>query len=257
MDTDAFQYEDTRRLQELPKDSLPRERLIRSGVQSLTNEELIAILLRTGLPNKNVFQIAREFCHKFNNEFHTITNFNQEALIDFITKNEETKIDGIGLNKLLILIAAMEFGRRVYKPTDEEMKALAKPILSASEVARFMFTTVAYNAEENFWAIYLDTKQTIIYQKPFLITRGLDTHTLINPKSIFRQACFLNASSVIIVHNHPSGDVTPSEADIRTTQHLIDAGKAIGIPIKDHIIIGRANIPPHYTSLRARDLCTF
>lgn len=248
---------DPRKMGDIPKDERPRERLLREGASSLSNADLVAILLRTGVVGKNVHMLAREFCDLFNNEFHTLTTFHQEALIEFLTKTKKEILPGLGVDKVTTLLAAMEFGRRVYKPSQEEMRPLKDPILRASQIANFMFSEVAYNAEENFWALYLDAKQSIIHNKPYLITRGLDTHTLIDPKSIYKNACMVNATSVIVVHNHPSGDVTPSEADIRTTNHLIAAGKTLGIPIKDHIIIGRANIPPHYASLRARALCNF
>lgn len=248
---------DQRKMTAIPLEDRPRERLVRNGAASLSNAELIAILLRTGAQGKNVSMLAKEFCELFNHELHILTTFHQDALIEYLTKTKKSLLPGLGLDKVTTLLAAMEFGRRVYKPNKDEMKPLKDPVLRASQIANFMFSEVAYNAEENFWAIYLDAKQSIIHDKPFQITRGLDTHTLIDPKSIFKPACMLNASSVIIVHNHPSGNVTPSEADIRTTNHLIAAGKTIGIPIKDHIIIGRANIPPHYASLRAQDVCQF
>ncbi len=242
-------------MKELPEEFRPREKLLRHGAQTLTNEDLVAILLRTGVSGKNVYHLAKDFCRLFDNQLHRLTTFEQDTLFSHI-KNQDF-LKGIGSDKFATLIAAMEFGRRIYKPTKDEMKPLKDPILRAKQIAEFMFSEVAYNAHENFWAIYLDIRQTIINDRPYAITQGLDSHTLIDPKSIYKKACLLNATSVIIVHNHPSGDVTPSEADIRTTNHLIEAGKAIGIPIKDHIIIGRADIAPHYCSLRARNLCEF
>lgn len=233
----------------------PREKLLRHGAQTLTNADLVAILLRTGTREKSVPLLAKDFCDTFDNQLHLLTTYNQDALYDFIKNNPELK--GIGSDKFVTLVAAMEFGRRIYKPTAEEMKPLKEPILRARQIADFMFSEVSYNAQENFWALFLDVRQSIINDKPYSITQGLDSHTLIDPKSIFRQAIHHNATSVIVVHNHPSGDITPSDADIRTTQHLIAAGKALGIPIKDHIIIGRADIPPHFCSLRARNLCNF
>lgn len=257
MQDEDFIPQDHRSMRQLPKESLPRERLKQYGIQHLTNEELIALLLRTGVKNKNVLELSREFCQKLHYAFHTLTTFEQDAFIETFARNPETRIEGLGENKLILLLAAMEFGRRVYRPTKEEMKSMTKPVLRASEIAHFMFSSVAYNAEENFWVIYLDAKQAIINDKPYKITTGLESHTLIDPKSIFRKACLLRASSLILVHNHPSGDVTPSDADIRTTKHLIKAGLTLGIPVKDHLILGRADIPPHYASLRARELCEF
>lgn len=207
----------------LPVDERPREKAAQSGLGSLSNAELIAILLRTGTKDLSVLELANfVLAH-----FHGLRNL---ALATF---DQLRMIKGMKSAKSLELLAAVELGKRIsVLPIQEKEK-----IRSAERIFQLFEPVLKEEPQEHFYVVLLNTKNGLINYKRLFIG-GLDTN-LIHPRDIFREAVMHNAAKMIFVHNHPTGDPTPSEADIVTTQSMAEIGKMMGIIVLDHIIIGK------------------
>lgn len=219
------------KLKSLPNEERPRERLIKYGVNNLSNEELLAIILKTGSKNKNVKELASNILAKFK-DIRELKN---------IRVNSLTSIEGIGKVKALELISAIELGRRVYEDTSYgEMASLTNPI----DIINYFNYLFKDEKQECFYVIYLDSKKKFIDKK--MICKGILDKSLIHPRDIFKEAYLLSASSFICIHNHPSGDATPSNEDINITNHLKEIGILHGIGLVDHIIIGNNNYYSFY-----------
>lgn len=293
----AERKRDGRRIKDIPDDQRPRERLLKYGPKVLTDEELLAILFRTGVRGCNVHEMSRKFVEEFGpiwrlrkyapDELHAWLNHadapalpNRDDESDELSYYGERdaaerlsedppeplpyaeacryrkgpRISGLGPDKLATLAAALELGARIYRLKPSE---LAKPIARPSQIAQLMFAESSRYAREGFWVIYVDRKRRMIMDGPELVTLGVRAHTVIEPAVLFRRAVMLDAHGVFVVHNHPSGDVRPSDEDIGVTQRLINAGRMIGIPVLDHVIVGRPETMPPYLSLREREYCSF
>ena len=209
-------------IKDIPINDRPRERLINYGVKNISNEDLISIILKTGTKNKSVKDISN-FVLK---EFKDISN------LKYLNINRLMKIEGIGKVKALELIAAIELGRRVYLEKNiNEIK-----IKDSNDIYKIFNNILKYKQQEHFYALYLDSKNKIIEKK--LLFVGTINKSVAHPREIFKNAYLTSASFIICVHNHPSGDPTPSKEDIVFTNNLIEIGKLNNIPILDHIIIG-------------------
>ncbi len=210
------------KVKELPLDDRPREKLILRGVQSLSSAELIAILLRTGTKGKSVIELAQELIKKYN-DLNFLTSQTHDALKNF---------HGIGKDKAATLIAAFELSRRV----DSEKKWLsAKKITSPIEVADIFIPLLRDELKEQFLVVCLSTANRIIkYQK---ISEGSLNSSVVHPREVFKVAIESSAASIILIHNHPSGNPEPSNEDICITRKLVEAGKLLEIQIFDHIIV--------------------
>lgn len=200
----------------------PRERLLKYGVSSLSNEELIAIILKTGTKEQSVKSVARTMLQQFTN----MSDFRELSIHQLI------KIHGIGYAKGLSLIAALEFGRRVY--LEQEIKTLQ--FHNPTNIHSYFKSILHDKKQEYFYAVYLDNKKKLIEYKLLFI--GTLNQSIVHPREIFKHAYLLSAASIICIHNHPSNDLTPSKEDILFTKSLSDIGKIQGIPLLDHIIIG-------------------
>ena len=208
------------KLKELPTRELPRERLINVGETNLTNEELLSIILRTGTKNMNVKEVS-------NNILSSINNIND---LNNISLNELSKIKGVGLVKAVTLKASVELGKRV---SNIEITNMMK--LNNSDIVHDTFKSLFIGLkQEKLLAIYLDNKKRLISYK--FISMGTKDQTLFHPRDILYNAIKCNASGIIIIHNHPSLDITPSEADIKMTNTLITSCNIVGIPLLDHLI---------------------
>ena len=208
------------KLKELPVSELPRERLVSVGESNLTNEELLSIIIRTGTKNESVKEVS-------NNILKSIDSIND---LNNITLNELSRIKGVGLVKAITIKASIELGKRV---SNIEIKNMMK--LNNSDIVHDTFKRLFIGLkQEKLLAIYLDNKKRLIDYK--IITIGTKDETMFHPRDILRNAIKSNASGIIIIHNHPSGDVTPSSADIEMTNKLISASNIIGIPLLDHLI---------------------
>lgn len=209
-------------IKDIPINDRPRERLINYGVKNISNEDLISIILKTGTKNKSVKDISN-FVLK---EFKDISN------LKYLNINRLMKIEGIGKVKAIELIAAIELGRRVYLEKNiNEIK-----IRDSNDIYKIFNNILKYKQQEHFYALYLDSKNKIIEKK--LLFVGTINKSVAHPREIFKNAYLTSASFIICVHNHPSGDPTPSKEDIVFTNNLMEIGKLNNIPILDHIIIG-------------------
>lgn len=200
----------------------PREKMKALGYDALSDEELLAILISTGSSKKNAIELAREILDKYSSD----------ELIS-ISIEELCKIDGIKLAKASKIIAAIQFGRRL---SESILNKDIVKIRSNEDVYRLMRNKFLYTKKEHFYAILLDTKNVII-SKEFISTGDLDS-SIVNPRECFISAVKKSAKSIIFVHNHPSGNSTPSKADRIVTKRLKDAGDILDIKVLDHIIIG-------------------
>lgn len=209
------------KIKEIPKTERPRERLKEVGSKNLTDKELLAIILKTGTKDKNVTELALDI----------LRNYSLKDLKD-ASLNSLTKIKGIGEVKALELLATIELGKRIFLKEDIELKKL--------ENATNIFKSVKYlfidKKQEYFYALYFDTKQHLLAKKLLFI--GTLNQSIVHPREVFNEAYRLSASYIICLHNHPSGDPTPSQADITFTEQIMKTGKIQGIPVIDHIIIG-------------------
>ena len=219
------------RLKDQPASERPRERLVARGPDALTHAELIAILLRTGLQGANVVQVAQTILQKFG-------SLNALALA---TVDELKQIAGVGPDKAATLVAAFALARRMEQERREESPVLDNP----ATVVNFMREENRLENVESFQVLLLNVRKKLIRAEK--ISQGLLDTILVHPREVFRAAIAANAAGIVLVHNHPSGDPTPSDADIKVTRDLIRAGQLLKIEVVDHVIIGRA------TSERAKD----
>lgn len=210
-------------IKNIPKNSRPRERLIKYGEKSLSDDELIAIILKTGTKDISVKDLALNVLNKFQN----ISDLKNVEL------NTIKNIKGIGLVKAIELKAAIELGRRVY--LDKDINEIQ--IKNSKDVYEYFNNLLKDKKQEYFYVLYLDNKKKIITNK--LLYIGTINGSVSHPREIFKMAYLTSASFLICVHNHPSGDPTPSKEDINFTNKLIEIGILNNIPILDHIIIGK------------------
>ena len=210
----------------IPEAEKPRERLLNYGVDNLSNEELLAIILKTGTKKYNVKEIA-------NNLLCSVRSISD---LKDIRVNNLINIEGIGKIKAIELIAAIELGRRVYMTNiDNDSTSLSNPKV----IINYFNELFKDKKQEYFYVIYLDSKNKYIDKK--LLYKGILNKSLIHPRDIFKEAYLLSANSFICIHNHPSGDATPSDDDIIVTKSLKEIGILHGISLIDHIIIGNNN----------------
>lgn len=214
------------KVKELPIDDRPREKLSLRGTQSLTDAELIAILLRTGMKGKSVIQVAQELLIKFGNL----------NLLSLQTAEAIKKLPGIGKDKASTLIAAFEIGRRA----DSQRKWFSnKKITSPADVADIFIPILRDEIKEKFFVICLNSANKII--KYELISVGNLNSSVVHPREVFKVAIENNSASIILLHNHPSGNTEPSNEDITLTKKMVEAGKIFDIQVFDHLIIGGNN----------------
>ena len=221
------------KLKELPKMELPRERLIKYGASNLSNEDLLSIIIRIGSKDKNVKELSNEILSKIKN----INNLNDLSL------NEITNINGVGITKAVTILAAIELGKRVYNTNIEDRVVLN----NTDMVNKYFAPLIAKEKQENLLVILLDNKNRLISYK--IMYKGTSTYSLVSPKEIFNYAVKERADRLIIMHNHPSGIINPSDADIELTNQINMSGKIIGIPLVDHLITNGENYYSFYEEL--------
>lgn len=207
----------------MPDEEKPRERLLKIGSNNLNNEELLSIILSTGTKNKSVKDLSMEILKE-------VKNINE---LKNVTINKLMNIKGIGYTKAITLIASLELGKRVY--SNNEYKKEIK-INSSYKVYEYFKDKLIDKKQEYFYVLYLNTKKNIIKEK--LLFKGTLSSSDVHPREIFKYAYLYSASAIICIHNHPTGEVTPSDKDIEITNRLIKTGDILGISFLDHIIIG-------------------
>ena len=211
------------KINEIIKEERPREKLIKDN--PLTNVELMAILINSGTKNRNSKDLAQI----------VINIFSTFPEIKDITFNQLLSIKGIGPAKASTVLAALEIGKRVYTSRNIDTIYIKKP----RDVLEYFGNNLLNLKQEHFYAIFLDSKKRIITCK--LIFIGTLNMSVVHPRELFKEAFLNSASSIICVHNHPSGDTNPSSPDIELTFRLKEISKLMGIPINDHVIIGNRN----------------
>lgn len=211
-------------VRDLPDMERPREKLLLKGAQSLSDSELLAILLRTGTREDSVIRVAEKLLSVYKNE--SLGEFANLSVHDF------SKIKGIGKVKAITVLAALELGKRLAEAPAIERKKITSP----QDVVNYFMPRFRYEKKEHFIVVLLDTKNHILATP--VISVGCLNSSIVHPREVFREAIVHFAAAMILVHNHPSGDPTPSKEDIHVTHKLIEAGGLMDIKVIDHIIIG-------------------
>lgn len=211
------------KIKEIPCNERPRERLIRDGVENLSNEELLAILLKTGTKDESAKDLAIKLLSKLK-DIHDLGNINYHVL---------SSIKGIGQAKACEILTAIELGKRV----NREICTLNSIKITNADIVFKYFNNIFYDKkQEYFYCLYLDNKKQVIETKLLFI--GTINQSIVHPREVYKEAITLSASAIICIHNHPTGIVEPSREDIELTKRLSDIGYLMGIRVVDHIIIG-------------------
>jgi DNA repair protein RadC len=223
----AAAFRENRPIKEWIKEERPREMLIKYGPESLTLSKLLAITLRIGKEGTS----AEELSIRLLNKFGTLRK------IDCASISEIREIDGIGPAKVAQIKAALEIGKRLYKESAQKQKRIKEPDDVISYVAEYYGPYLRDAKKEFFYVILLDIKNKPIHNVE--ISKGSINASVVDPKEIIKEATVRSASSIILVHNHPSGDIEPSGEDINLTNRIVDACNLVGLKVLDHIIIGK------------------
>lgn len=206
----------------LKEDALPREKIRSLGVQALSDHELITVLLGSGTAKVNVLEVASRLLENNQQDLHTLARSSYSEL---------QKVEGIGPAKSLQLCASFELGRRAYTRIAKEKTPI--------KTSRDAYLVVRYNLlnlhHEEFWLICLNRSNKVLGK--WKISSGGISGTVADPKMIFEKALAMKASGIIIAHNHPSGNLRPSAADIKITKQLRNAGEFLDLPVLDHLIL--------------------
>lgn len=198
----------------------PREKALRYGLESLSDLELVALILQSGNKNRSVFEIASDVLKE------------SEGLSTLMTMHVNTlmQIQGIREVKALQLLASVELSKRVIKS-----KVYHAPILKPEDVIEWFKFEYGTMSQECFIALYLDTKSKLISHR--VLFKGTLNESVVHPREVFKEAFLQNANSVLIAHNHPSGDCTPSKADFEVTYKMVHVAMTMGVCLVDHIIV--------------------
>lgn len=210
------------KVQEMNEADRPRERFLYNGAASLTNEELIALILRSGTKDDSVLQLANRLM------FHLerVQNL-REATIE-----ELMQVKGIGQIKALQILAAVELGKRIASKDILERYTIRSP----ADAAAYIMEDLTGLQQEHFLVMYLNVKNHVLHKEVVFI--GSLNASIVHPREIFRNAIKRSAASILVAHNHPSGTTTPSPEDLDVTARLVEVGKLVGIEVVDHLIIG-------------------
>lgn len=209
-------------MKDVPRQDRPRERLAKLGASHVSNQELIAILLGTGTREESVQELAQR----------VLMHFEGISLLRDCTLEELVAIKGIGIVKAVVMLAAIELGKRMSQLKPEERYRIRSP----EDGAQFVMEEMRLLNQEHFVCLFLNTKNQVIHRQTVFI--GSLNASIVHPREVFREAVKRSAASIICCHNHPSGDPSPSQEDIHVTKRLAECGKIIGIELLDHLVIG-------------------
>ncbi len=223
------------RIQELPERDRPRERLRRLGPEALSSPELLALLLGTGAGGRSSLMVAHEVLSNADGSWRRLASQSVGQL---------AQVRGVGMARATAIVAALELGRRLAT----EGRDMGVPLRAPSDVVAAYAPRLEDLAVEEFHVAVLDVHHRL--ERDILVTRGLLNTSLVHPREVFRAAVAERAAGVVLVHNHPSGDPSPSPEDKLVTAQMAGAGALLGIPVLDHIIIGRGR----YSSFREAGL---
>ncbi len=222
-------------IRRLPNEEKPREKLLREGKEKMSNTELLAMLIGSGTKEKSALQLASEIISLDSGGIRYLGECRPEEL---------TAVNGIGEAKACEILAAAELGRRIASLPSRKGVIIS----SSSDIADMFMGRMRYYKKEYFISLMISAKGEIIEENQVSVGDLCSSTT--HPREVFVEAVRRSAGSVVFVHNHPSGDPTPSRMDIETTKRLIEAGNILGIPVLDHIVIGDGC----YVSMRAKGL---
>lgn len=208
------------------KEAMPYERFLKYGAESLTDTELLAIILRTGTKEKNALELAGDILHLQGNMQGKLIGLHQ------LTLTQLKSISGIGEVKAVKVKAIGELARRMSKQSIREKTKFDRP----DKLAEYYMESMRHYTTECVLLVMLDNKGHMLGDH--MISKGIVNASLVSPREIFALALKHDASSIILVHNHPSGDPTPSKADKQITKQVYECSKLMNIPLIDHIIIG-------------------
>ncbi|RFA34574.1 hypothetical protein CAI16_10940 [Virgibacillus dokdonensis] len=209
-------------IKDVPKDDRPRERLLKVGPGQVSNAELLAIILGSGTKSESVLSLSNRL----------LMHFEGLKLLNDATIEELIAIKGIGRAKGVLVLAAIELGKRMNGFQSGDRYVIRSP----EDGADYIMEDMRILNQEHFVALFLNTKNQVIHRQTIFI--GSLNASIVHPREVFREAVKRSAASIIVAHNHPSGDPTPSQEDIHVTRRLVESGKMIGIELIDHIIIG-------------------
>lgn len=213
-------------IKDIPKNDRPIERLINNGSESLSNSELLTILIKSGTKEKSAKTLAEELLKNVDN-IYELKNLKLEQL---------KQIKGIGTKKAASILAALELSKRI----NNEISTLNDiKITNSSLVFKYYKNLIGDKLQEYFYCIYLNNSKKVIKDKLLFI--GTINQSIVHPREIFKEAYLLSASGIICVHNHPAGSTFPSSEDIKLTNKLVDIGNLLGVKIVDHVIITKDN----------------
>lgn len=221
------------RIKDLPAEERPRERLVHNGAENLSPAELVAIILRTGSVNRTVLKLAEDLIM----EFKDLRGLSQASL------TEIAGFPGVGLIKAVQLKAAFELGRRSLASKSGQSSSIKKP----QDIFELLNNSFLDLDREYFKVVHLNTKNQVIKVETTAI--GILNSSPVHPREVFKEAIKMSSAGIVLAHNHPSGDPTPSQDDILLTNRLRNAGEILGIPVIDHIIFG----DNRYISLKERE----
>lgn len=217
------------RIHDIPEEERPRERLIRNGPESLSNAELLGIILRTGSREENVVNLCSRILTEYSIKQLSLANVSRLM-----------HVHGVGKAKAAQIAAVFELARRLETFVDEPKRKVCSP----KDVYLLMYPKMREQKKEKFITLCLDTKNQILKEE--VVSIGSLNASIVHPREVFKSALMESSASVIMVHNHPSGDPSPSREDIMVTEKMVEGGKLLGIDVLDHIIIGEGR----YVSLK-------
>jgi len=222
-------------IKDLPECEKPRERMLEYGVENLSNVDLLSIILRNGVKDISVKEVA----------INILNNVESINDLSSLGVRELSNIKGVGPVKAITLLASIELGKRV-----SIKEAKANMSLSNKKKIHEVFKKFFINEnQEKFLAIFLDNKKCLINYKILFI--GTNNASIAHPREVFMEAIKANASAVVVMHNHPSGNVLPSEEDKNITEKLVQSGHMLGIPLLDHIITNGEEYYSFYDEFKA------
>jgi DNA repair protein RadC len=214
------------RVRDLPERLRPREEIDRVGVENVADDVLLAVILRSGTKGVSVVELAKGLLK----EYGSLTAIAAVSVEELAAR----KGRGMGPVKSQVLKASLELARRL----NQELAPKHDRVRTPEDAARTLRHEASRLDREFFWTLLLDSKNNL-KGKPVEITKGLLNASLVHPREVFREAIKLNVAAVVVVHNHPSGDPTPSAEDVRITKQLVEAGRIVGIKVMDHVILGK------------------
>lgn len=212
----------------------PREKVLRFGIETCSNRDLLALILRSGVKGKSVMELADEILARKKNL----------SMLQTLTIQELMEIKGIKKAKAIEILAVFELSKRLSLDELPEEISINKP----ETLVSWLNKEIGFTDQEHFMVIFLDTRNRMIYSKKLFV--GSLDQSIVHPRDIFKEAIRLNSSKIMCVHNHPSGDVSASSADLLATRSIQEVGELVGIPLLDHLIVGKNN----FLSMRSEGL---